>query len=294
MNRLNPRGVVAASFLLFAGTICGVSFRANAGVAVLPKFSPADFTPAAPINNPYFPLPPGTTFIAGANVTDPDSGRKSFERSEDFVTGHRENVGGVQAMRVHARVFHDNLLIEDTIDFFAQDKVGNVWYLGEATRAFEYDSKGKLIGTSTEGSWRTGVHGAKPGFIMPAHPVVGFHYYQEFSPIDHAVDEAQITAVTGTVTVPAGVFTPAIKTLETTAVEPGVLENKFYGRGAGLILTEEEVDPSGKPLNRIPLTQVKATAVPLPPAAAQIMVGLGLVAAIGYWASRARRKALGM
>jgi len=282
---------VSRCVLLFATMVFTASL-ADAGLAFLPPFSPSDFQPGAAINNPYFPLVPGTTFHSGGTVTDPDSGEKAFERSEDVVTRQTQNLGGVKARVVHARTWQDSVLIEDTLDFYAQDKKGNVWYLGEATKAFEYDDDGKLISTSTEGSWRTGVHGAKPGFIMPAHPTLGFHYYQEFSPKDGAVDEARITGLNASIIVPAGDFHPALKTLETTATEPGVKENKFYGLGAGIVLTEEDVDPSGKPLNSIPLLRITtAAAVPLPPAAMLGLVGLLLAFAAGNIVTTARRRA---
>ena len=48
-------------------------------------------------------------------------------------------------------------MVEDTFDWYAQDTVGNVWYLGEFTTAYEYNELGVLIGTNNEGSWEAGV-----------------------------------------------------------------------------------------------------------------------------------------
>jgi hypothetical protein len=184
------------------------------------------------------------------------------------------------------------VLTEDTNDYYAQDKAGNVWYMGEDTKAFEYDDSGKLISTDTSGSWRAGVRGGKPGFIMPAHPTVGFSHYQEFAPNDEAVDQAEIVSLNESVTVPAGSFSNVVKTLETTAVEPGVRENKFYAPGVGLVLTHEDLDATtGVPLNVIPLVSVtRAQPVPLPPA---VWSGLGTGALLwlGWGVRRITRRA---
>src|SRR3954454_2065868 len=178
--------VVAAAAVAFSFSAVTLPRVAPAG-PVLPAFSPSNFTPGAPINNTYFPLVPGTTYRSAAHTSDPDTGESGFEVDEDFVTSQTRSIAGVPARVVHSRVFLDKVLIEDTQDYYAQDKSGNVWYLGESTRAFEYDDNGKVISTDTSGSWLTGVHGAKPGYIMPANPKVGFNYYQEFSPADEAV-----------------------------------------------------------------------------------------------------------
>jgi hypothetical protein len=261
--------------------------RGAAGGPVLPDFSPSNFAPGATIDNPYLPLTPGTRLRYSATVTDPDNGETAQQIDEDFVTTQTQVVGAVTARVVHARSWEDGVLIEDTRDFYAQDKSGNVWYLGEDTTAFEYDDAGKLISASKEGSWRTGVHGAKPGFIMPANPQPGFNYYQEFSPADGAVDQAQVVSLNGSLTVPFGTFTNVQKSLETTDVEPGVREFKYYAPGVGLIMTEEDVNAAGVALNTFTLQSVTTgTAVPMPPA-----VWSGLLTGGIYVGGRLARRA---
>jgi hypothetical protein len=249
-----------------AGMVLAIAMSARAG-PVLPAFSPADFVAGAPIDNPFFPLTPGTTFHYAAEITDPDSGEKGFERDDDAVTFQTKTIAGVVARVVRARTWLEDVLIEDTLDYYAQDKSGNVWYLGEDTKAFEYDDEGKLINTDTAGSFRAGVNGAKAGFIMPANPQIGFNYYQEFAPNDQALDQATILSRTESITLPLGSFNNVLKTLETTELEPDVIENKFYAAGVGNILTWEDIDESGEPLNILPLVSIeRAAAVPLPPA----------------------------
>jgi len=267
-----------------------ISSRALAG-PVLPNFSASNFASNAPIDNKFFPIVPGTTFKYGANVSDPESGDTGFERDEDFVTNQRTNIGGVNARVVHSRVWLDDVLVEDTLDYYAQDKSGNVWYMGEDTKEFEYDDNGKVIGTDTTGSWRTGVNGAKPGFIMPANPTVGFSYFQESAPNDEALDQAEVASLNESVSVPAGDFTNALKTLETTELEPGNLEAKFYAAGVGPVLILENIGADGTALNRIPLLSVTtANAIPLPPAVWSGMLTITLALMVA--AVNVRRRAM--
>jgi hypothetical protein len=254
-----------AAIAVGAGVCVGATAQAG---PVLPDFSPSDFVSGAPIDNPFYPLVPGTVRTYEADVKESPDSETVHAVNKVAVTSQTRNIGGVVARVVRDRTVEDGLLVEDTFDYFAQDKQGNVWYLGEDSTAFEYDDDGKLTGSSTEGSWRTGVRGAKPGFIMPANPSVGFSYFQEFAEQDEALDQAKIISLSESATVPAGHFTDLIKTEETSTSEPGVVENKFYARGFGEILTFEDLNAAGEPLNVIPLVSVTtAAAVPLPPAA---------------------------
>jgi len=260
-------------------TIVGIARTAAAG-PVLPEFSPANFPDGATITNPYFPLTPGTTYRASGNVTDPEDGSTTHEVDEDAVTFKTRTIAGVTARVVHARGFEDGVLVEDTNDFYAQDKDGNVWYMGEDTTAFERDDAGNIISRDKSGSWLTGVNGAKPGYIMPAHPAVGFNHYQEFSPADGALDQATVLSLNESVSVPVGTFTNVLKTQEQSEVEPGVVEFKYYAAGIGLIKTEEDLNAASQPQTTIALESVtRAATVPLPNAAWAALVSAGLLVA---------------
>ena len=265
--------------------------RVADGGFVLPAFSPSNFAAGAPINNPYFPLPPGTVYRQTATVTDPDTGQKGFQVDEDAVGRTRRTIGGVSAEVVRARSWLDGRLIEDTRDYYAQDKAGNVWYLGEDTKAFTYDDAGHVIATDTSGTFRAGVHGAKPGYIMPAHPAVGFSYIQESAPADQAEDQAKVLSLNESVTVPFGSFKDVLETEETSPVEPGVVESKFYAKGVGVIRVFEDIQPNGRPLNTFTLQSgTTSSAVPLPTA---VWPGLAVLACAIGLCSRARRIAGG-
>ena len=157
-----------------------------------PVLDPADFVDR--IDNPYLPFLPGTSWIyEGVSSGKP-------ERIEVVVTPERKEILGISAVVVRDTVTVDGELVEDTFDWFAQDRDGNVWYLGEAVQDFE---NGKLV--STDGSWEAGVDGAVAGIVMPATPAVGDAYRQEFS-VGEAEDMVEIIADDDTETVPAGQF----------------------------------------------------------------------------------------
>ena len=185
--------------------------------------NPTDFT--VTIDNPFFPLPPGVTFIYRGKR----EGRK--QRDEFTVTDRTVVIDGVTCRVVHDKVFERGVLREDTFDYFAQDRDGNVWYFGEDTE--ELDKHGRVV--STEGTWRAGVNGAQPGVIMEAHPRIHDHYFQEqAAPV--AEDEATVLSLHGTAAVPLGRFTNCLLTKEFTQLEPGNIEHKFYARGIGFVL----------------------------------------------------------
>jgi hypothetical protein len=174
------------------------------------------------IDNPFLPLKPGTTMHYR------ETGDEGVQDIVVTVTSQTKVIAGVTTTVVHDQASQDGHLKEDTWDWYAQDREGNVWYFGEDTK--EYD-RGKV---STEGSWETGVKGAKPGIVMPAHPKVGEMHRQEYL-VGEAEDEGQIIALDETVSVAAGKFTGCVKTKEWSRLEPGVIEHKYYAPGVGVV-----------------------------------------------------------
>ena len=135
--------------------------------AYAPSIDPADFT--TKVDNKYFPLKPGTTFVYRGKTED------ATEGDTVAVTSDTRNIMGVECVVVDDRVTEDGELTEKTYDWYAQDNEGNVWYFGEDSKEYE---NGKV--KSTEGSWEAGKDGAEPGIIMPANPNVGETYRQEY------------------------------------------------------------------------------------------------------------------
>jgi hypothetical protein len=187
------------------------------------ELDPADFTTR--VDNRYFPLRPGNRWVY--RETDADG---SVQRVTVTVLRRTRVVAGIEARVVHDVVREKGRLVEDTFDWYAQDRAGNVWYLGEDTKEYE---DGRL--KTTAGSWETGVGGAQAGVIMPAKPRVGMRYRQEYLE-GEAEDAASVLAVREQAQVPFGHFRRVLLTRDVTPLEPKVLEYKLYARGVGLVL----------------------------------------------------------
>jgi hypothetical protein len=177
--------------------------------------SPGRFGPdSARVTNPWFPLKAGTTYVY-SGTTD---GRPSSDVFK--VTRAVAVVNGVPCAVIDDRVYVEDRLTERTTDWYAQDRAGNVWYLGEATA--ELDKAGHVIGT--EGSWQAGRDGAKAGIFMPADPRVGYSFRQEFYR-GHAEDYFRVLERSK----------QTLLTEEWSPLEPAVLDHKFYKRGVGMV-----------------------------------------------------------
>jgi hypothetical protein len=206
-----------------------------------PKFDPCDFGNES-IDNPYFTLTPGTTFTYESETEE------GTEEIIVVVTDETKEILGVTATVVQDTVSLDGELIEDTFDWFAQDKEGNVWYLGEDTKEYE---NGEVV--STEGSWEAGVDGAEAGIVMLADPQVGDTYRQEWYP-GQAEDAAEVISLSEEVTVPFGTFTNCLQTREFSTLEPELNEYKYYCTAVGAVTLEVAID-SGE---RVELIDVNA------------------------------------
>jgi hypothetical protein len=217
-TRLGTLLVAAALALLLAssGSTHGSTFSAP---------PPSDFS--ARVNNPWFPLRPGTTYVY--------RGVKDGQPSRDVLTVTHVTtvIAGVPCVVVHDRLYLRGRLRERTTDWYSQDRQGNVWYFGESTA--ELDAHGRV--TSTEGTWRTGRNGAQAGIYFPAHPRVGQAGGLEFYK-GHAVDHFLVVSLRTAVRVPYLSTTASLLTKEWTPLERGVLDHKFYVRGIGTVLEQ--------------------------------------------------------
>ena len=146
-----------------------------------------------------------------------------------FVTHRTKRILGIRATVVRDTVSERGRAVERTYDWYAQDRDGNVWYVGEDSLERK---NGRFVKASD--SWESGVDGAKPGIIMPGRPRPGEAYRQEYYPPGEALDEARVLRLTGTLTVPYGSFDRLLVTSERSPLEPQT-EQKYCAPGVGEI-----------------------------------------------------------
>jgi hypothetical protein len=182
---------------------------------------------SAHVDNPWFPLVPGTRYFY--------TGVKDGKPSRDVVTVTHQTrtIAGAPCVVVQDRLYLRGRLAERTTDWYSQDARGNVWYFGENTA--ELDTRGRV--TSTEGTWTAGINGAEPGIYMPADPRVGRSGRQEYYK-GHAEDHYKVIGLFHALT--AAGAENILLTQEWTPLEPGVLDHKMYARGIGTVLEQTE------------------------------------------------------
>ena len=219
-HRSNLRRAAAAT-LTAIGT-----FALTAGVSgarTPPVPSPSELS--STVDNPYFPLAPGERWVYEGQTAD------GLERTVVEVLPETKRVMGIDAVVVHDTVSLEGQVIEDTYDWYAQDRAGNVWYLGEDTHEYEHG-----VAVNAKGAWEAGVDGAKPGIVMPAHPRAGDRYRQEYLR-GVAEDRAEVLSVHASARVPAGTYRgDVVKTNDINPLEPDVVEHKRYAKDVGLVL----------------------------------------------------------
>jgi hypothetical protein len=223
-----------------ASTVLTGPIESGAGPGWPATLSPDDFV--ARVDNPWFPLQPGSEYRY--------RGVKDRVKMVDVVkvTNRTKQILGVETTVVHDVVSVNGRPEEVTDDFYAQDRHGNVWYFGEATK--ELDKRGKTV--STEGSFQAGVNGARAGVLIPGHPTVGMVGRQEFLK-GQAEDHFRVLDLNAAVSVPFVSTRHALRTAEWTPLEPGVLDNKYYVRGIG---TVREIAVKG-PVERLQLVSFR-------------------------------------
>jgi hypothetical protein len=210
--------VVFAAVAVYSAQ-AGVSSGGGPCAAYNPQVpSPAHFSKA--IDNPYFPLPIGRTFV----YRGVENGKKELDRMH--VTSRTKRIAGINATVVSDNVYEPpHKLLEKTFDYYAQDDRGNVWYLGEDTK--ELLGGGKV---DRSGSWLTGKDGAKPGLIMEAAPRVPDAYRQECLS-GEAEDLAWVVSRGGS--------RHLLRTIEFSPLEPSIVERKVYKPGVGVVSEQQ-------------------------------------------------------
>jgi len=210
-----------------------------------PEIDPENFCSPEEIAanpNPFFILVPGRVMIYEGLTEEGE-----LEHIEVTVTEETVEILGIECIEVRDIVSvidpetMEGEIIEDTRDWYTQDKAGNVWYFGEIALNFE---DGQVV--DIDGSWKAGVYGALPGILVYALPQVGLTHRQEFL-LGEAEDVAQLEAIGVTVTANGVEYTDCRQTLEYSPLEPDDFEYKYAKEGVGVVLeenpdTEEHLD----------------------------------------------------
>ena len=234
LDQISRRWWAATAIALLASIAAGFSGAASATSGpsasdlapihgtYAPNIDPSNFV--ATIDNRYFPLEQGTGFHYRGVA---ENGKTP--QTDDMVVTHKtKEILDVPSTVVRDTVSSRGKPIERTLDWYAQDKYGNVWYMGENTRERQH---GRFVKQSD--SWEAGVNGAQPGIIMPGSPQRGDAYRQEYYP-GHALDQARVLGSGGRIEVPYGSFKHTLATVETSPkLDPGVAERKYYVAGVG-------------------------------------------------------------
>lgn len=212
----------AASSLVLTG--CGSASEPSPPTGIdelvvpTPSLDPADFVEG--VDNPWLPLAPGNQWEY--RVTS----ASGLERVSVTVLDETRDVQGVPATVVREEVLDSRgRLVDETVEWFAQDTDGNVWHLGE------------------DGVWEAGVGGAEAGLAMPATPRVGDGYQREYAE-GVAEGRAQVLSLDGSASVPYDDLTGLLETEDSSPLVPGVVERRSYAQDIGLVrvLTIDEGD----------------------------------------------------
>lgn len=170
--------------------------------------------------NPYFILEPGHYLVL----------EKGVERVTITVLNSTKMVGEIETRVVEEKETKGGKLLEISRNYYAISKRSHgVFYFGEDVDMYKNE---KVVGHG--GSWLAGVNGARFGLMMPGIILLRSRYYQELAP-GVAMDRAEIVSMSETVVTPAAQFTNCLKIEETTPLEPGNKEYKYYAAGIGLV-----------------------------------------------------------
>jgi hypothetical protein len=207
-----------------------VSLFAGGGVAAQEVNAVPDDL-SATVDNPFFPLAPGTSRRYEGQEVNPDTGETVDLRVREHVSPLPDEVAGAPVTTLAVQEYEDGQLTETTSDYHAQDADGTVYYLGEDVNMYE---DGQLV--SHEGTWIAGEGTNQAGEFMPAEPRVGDRFAQEQAP-GVAQDISTVVAIDQTLETPVGTFSGCIKTQDLNPLDQAI-EYKYYCPGVGLVREE--------------------------------------------------------
>jgi hypothetical protein len=214
--------LVTAGFLVAPATTAATA----AGCGAPRHLDPSTFSAQVHVTNPWFPLVPGTHWVTSGTVAG------SGHRVVTTVTDLTKVIDGVSTIVLLDEDFDGSQLAEAELAFFAQDRHGTEWGLGEYPE--QYDNG---VFTGAPSTWISGLGGAHAGIAMPAQPRVGTpSYLQGLALAVDFEDCAQVFATGQHVCVPTGCYHDVLVTDEWGPLDPsGGHQRKSYAAGVGLV-----------------------------------------------------------
>jgi hypothetical protein len=211
---------------------CGAASTNSASASTyhVTPFHPSNFVDPRVGSNKWFPLVPGTQWVRQGTTLI--GNRVVPHQVITTVTDVIRVIDGVKAVLVYDHSVGAGQVVQESIDYFAQDNVGNIWTLGGATESYE---AGRFVGVSEV--WLSGVDGAKPGILMPAHPTAATPAWVIAQPPGEDGDAAAFARIQPQECVPFGCYKNVL------VIEEGkqsALSNefKYYVYGGGQIRNE--------------------------------------------------------
>lgn len=255
LTRRNSAGLVVGFLALAAyGSACSSSSETPGGSAAAPteaaaesiasriavvapskrtyeNFLVTDFDESSIIvDNKYYPLIPGTRYEYDGSTIE--EGKTVAHRITFTVTNLTKKINGVNTVVVWESDFTEGDLEEDELTFFAQDKSGNVWHLGEYSELWD-------SGEYTAGrTWYVGHPvGAKAGIMMKADPKPNAPDWSEgYAPPPYFwTDRTHVREANQKTTVPTGTYEGVLVTEEYNEEEPNAIQLKYYAPGVGVV-----------------------------------------------------------
>lgn len=228
LDIVSPLGALLVAVLCL-GLCCGAKAQDDGETTdkKFEDFDPDNFENSTEINNEWMPMKPGTHYVyEGTSVED--DGELLPHRIEVTVTDLTKMIAGILTLVSWDLDYSDGELVEAELAFYAQDKDGNVWRMGEYPE--EYD-EGDLVDNP---AWIHGIEEARAGIMMPANPQPGTPSYpQGWAPAVHWTDRGKVDQVGQKTTVPAGSYEDVLVIAETSQSEPDAEQLKYHARGVG-------------------------------------------------------------
>lgn len=229
------------------------------------RFDPNTFSNPTTIDNPWFPMKPGTQFVY-EGITE-EAGTQTPHRVVFTVTDLTKEIAGIRNLVIWDQDYSDGELVEAELAFFAQADDGTIWHFGQYPEVYE---SGKLVEAP---AWIAGIQDARPGITIKAEPRLGApSYSQGWGPAVSWTDRAEVDQVGQAVCVPFRCFEDVLVTRETATGEGNAFQLKYYAREVGNIRVGWKGDDASKEtlelieviqLNPEQLAEVRAEAIKL-------------------------------